>query len=165
MAEEGKGIALAILGVVAVIAIVGLVLMFAKMKASGAATAAGLYGGGGVEGHAYYVYSQDRLLRAGVDAPAGSIETVRGAWKTGGVAGQGQYIPTTLNINSNVPIDDCYTMSQQAGVGDPALKGYQGYIASVSYEQAIKQYGMDNCVKVLVNGQDLIGAYCCNPLA
>ncbi len=40
MAEEGKGLALAILGIVAVIAIVGLVLLFTSAKATGKVTAA-----------------------------------------------------------------------------------------------------------------------------
>ena len=39
MAEEGKGVALAILGIVAVIAVVGLVLLFTN------ATGKGIYGG------------------------------------------------------------------------------------------------------------------------
>ena len=40
MAEEGKGVALAILGIVAVIAVVGLVMLF-----NGAASGSGVYGG------------------------------------------------------------------------------------------------------------------------
>ncbi len=40
MAEEGKGLALAILGIVAVIAIVGLVLLFTSAKATGKVSAA-----------------------------------------------------------------------------------------------------------------------------
>ena len=40
MAEEGKGLALAILGIVAVIAIVGLVLLFTSARATGKLAAA-----------------------------------------------------------------------------------------------------------------------------
>ena len=38
MADEGKGLALAILGVVAVIAVVGLVLLFLQARVTGKAT-------------------------------------------------------------------------------------------------------------------------------
>jgi hypothetical protein len=48
MAEEGKGIALAILGIVAVIAVVGLVLLF-----KGGLTGKGIYGGDLTRGQQY----------------------------------------------------------------------------------------------------------------
>lgn len=45
MADEHKGIALVILGIVAVIAIVGLVLLFTGAKQANEATGEGIYGG------------------------------------------------------------------------------------------------------------------------
>lgn len=50
MAEEGKGVALAILGIVAVIAVVGLVLLFkgATGKVAYTTDGAKVYGGGGI---------------------------------------------------------------------------------------------------------------------
>ena len=48
MAQEGKGIALAILGIVAVIAVVGLVLLFTGVTGKYAVPTDKLYGGGGV---------------------------------------------------------------------------------------------------------------------
>lgn len=51
MAEEGRGVALAILGIVAVIAVVGLVLLFkggTTGKVAGTTAGAKVYGGGGI---------------------------------------------------------------------------------------------------------------------
>jgi hypothetical protein len=43
MAEEGKGLALVILGIIAVIAVVGLVLLFSKASTTGAYVEAGTF--------------------------------------------------------------------------------------------------------------------------
>ncbi len=48
MAEEGKGVALAILGIVAVIAVVGLIMLFTGATGKFAAGGDKLYGGGGL---------------------------------------------------------------------------------------------------------------------
>jgi len=58
MAEEGKGVALAILGVVAVIAVVGLVLLFAGATGKVSAPYQKLYGG--VHYGEQYPYLSDR---------------------------------------------------------------------------------------------------------
>jgi hypothetical protein len=100
MAEEGKGIALAILGIVAVIAVVGLVLLFTG--------ATGKFAGGGtmdpklytrqsnalvadVEdpyyGFEYETYAGESLNRQGT----GKYTSAGGAWDPGNVHGESPY--------------------------------------------------------------------------
>ena len=73
MAEEHKGVALAILGIVAVIAVVGLILLF-KGAATGNIVAPGakLYGGGGIN-HGTDQYTSDYKRYADNRVYAGAL--------------------------------------------------------------------------------------------
>jgi hypothetical protein len=66
MAEEGKGIAMAILGIVAVIAVVGLVLLFkggATGNVAGSTAGAKIYGGGEIARGLDQYRSDDQFTR------------------------------------------------------------------------------------------------------
>ena len=80
MAEESKGIALAILGIVAVIAIIGLVLMFSKMKATGEVYGGGLYWG---EGGWQSEGLSTRYLYTPETQQPGAVERITGGGKLG----------------------------------------------------------------------------------
>ncbi len=100
MAEEGKGVAMAILGIVAVIAVVGLVLLFTG--------ATGDFSGGG-SGMAKLYTRQSNALRADVEDPyygftyetyqgealsrqaTGKYGSPGGAWDTANVHGEKPY--------------------------------------------------------------------------
>lgn len=164
MAEQTKGIALAILGIVAVIAIIGLVLMFAKMKGTGA----GVYGAGTNVGYAANIYSNERILYSGIveqpNMPQNTEEIykVQGSWKTG-YRQPGHYTPDELTLTGNVPITSCFAFSQFARVKaqiDPAYAKYVDYAATASVQQALSQYN-GNCVNVKVNGHTPFAGLCC----
>jgi hypothetical protein len=137
MAEEGKGIALAILGIVAVIAVVGLVLLFKG--------ATGQFAGGGVNDPK--IYTRDSFID--VEYPAGDVEdpqygyyynTYEGRWAAkpfssaggaqggpGSVYGEG-YGPSTVQPGDVVPYayDDYYSVQiaeDRAPSSIPAAQG------------------------------------------
>ncbi|MBW2986162.1 hypothetical protein KY333_02215 [Candidatus Woesearchaeota archaeon] len=171
MAEQTKGIALAILGVVAVIAIIGLVLMFAKMK-TGAAVA-GVYGGGLNVGHAARVITDERLLYSGVvEQPNMPQDTptrykVEGSWKTGyrqdmtynPGTGAGTWEPKELTFQGNIPIYSCHDFGQYALV-NPNYAKYKDYTATASVQRAQSEFD-GKCVNLKVNGRYPIAGLCC----
>ncbi|MBD3304028.1 hypothetical protein GF343_02700 [Candidatus Woesearchaeota archaeon] len=163
MAEQTKGIALAILGIVAVIAIIGLVLMFAKMKGTGSAVA-GVYGGGLDVGHAARTYTDDRILYSGVvEQPNMPQDTptrykVEGSWKTG-YRDLGMWTPTVLEFNGNVPIRSCFDFAQYALV-NPKYGEYKDYTATSSVQRAMSEFN-GKCVNVKINGREPFPGLCC----
>ena|GEM_PF-4712064 len=171
MAEQTKGIALAILGIVAVIAIIGLVLMFAKMK-TGAAVA-GVYGGGLDVGHAARTFTDDRVLYSGIveqpNMPQGSpvIKKAEGSWKTGyrqdmtydPYSGAGTWEPKAITITGNVPITSCFDFAQYALV-NPKYSEYKDYTATASVQRAMSQFD-GKCVNIKVNGREPFPGLCC----
>ena len=168
MAEESKNIALAILGIVAVIAIIGLILMFAKMKETGAGT----YSGGKDPGIAIQKLTDERLLQAGTvqfynmpqDEQRG--QGTVGSWRLGprkrGTA-EGTFEPRPLTINGNVRIVGCYDLNSLA-MTDPAFAVFKDYTKRSSVQQAISVFGSD-CLDLIVNGNKPIAGVCCNEKA
>ena len=164
MAEQTKGIALAILGIVAVIAIIGLVLMFAKMKDTGAAVA-GVYSRGGMDvGFAAKTYTDDRILYSGIveqpnmpqDTP--EIYKAEGSWKTG-YRKLGMYTPTELEFVGNVPISSCFAFAQYAMV-NPKYTEYKDYTATSSVQRAMSEFN-GRCVNIKINGREPFPGLCC----
>ena len=163
MAEQTKGIALAILGIVAVIAIIGLVLMFAKMKDTGAAVA-GVYGGGLDVGHAARTYTDDRVLYSGIVEQPNMVQgtptryKVEGSWKTG-YRNFGMYTPTELEFVGNVPISSCFAFAQYALV-NPKYTEYIDYSATASVQRAMSEFN-GKCVNIKINGREPFPGLCC----
>lgn len=89
MAEEGKGIALTILGIVAVIAIVGLVLLFTGARTGQyAAPGTKIYGGPAAQRQAAKVF-EERFIKPPV--PEEEVAVVYGSKKWGGVKVASEY--------------------------------------------------------------------------
>lgn len=163
MAEESKGIALAILGIVAVIAIIGLVLMFSKMKAA----TGDVYGGGLKWGEGGW--QREGLSTRFLGAPElqipGSpypIETVRGGGKLGGEA-------RTTEPRKNAPGLSFY--ESQIGIRDCRMAVATGWLEAGHTAQIAKNsrilseytscYGVN---KAWPEGfiSEQIPGFCCN---
>lgn len=162
MAEQTKGIALAILGIVAVIAIIGLVLMFAKMK-TGAAVA-GVYGAGMDVGHAARTFTDGRILYSGIVEQPNMVQgtpeiyKAEGSWKTG-YRKLGMYTPTNLEFTGNIPITSCFAFAQYALV-NPKYNEYKDYTATASVQRAMSEFN-GKCVNIKINGREPFPGLCC----
>ncbi|MEM4263774.1 MAG: hypothetical protein QW666_02670 [Candidatus Woesearchaeota archaeon] len=158
MAEESRGVALAILGIVAVIAIIGLVLLF-KMKATG-----DVYGGGLIWGEGGW--QSEGLSTRMLYAPQtpGGYQYVTGGGKLGPeVKTAGPYLKNyePSFYGSEIPIYSC-----QMGVATGWLEpGYTVQIAKNSrrFSEYTSCYGVN---KPWPEGfvSEAIPGYCCKEI-
>lgn len=95
MADEGKGVALAILGVVAVIAVVGLVLLFSNASATGQVSNVGAKVYGGALQQEEYPYLVDRTAGG---TPPSNRAAPRGYPASDGYAVQEDILPYGTTI-------------------------------------------------------------------
>jgi hypothetical protein len=151
--ETGKGIALVILGIVAIIAIVGLVLLFtgAKKAAGEFAVPAAREYGGAIKGVSY-PYARAFPGRA-VEVPAyyEDISGLSNEKKGGTVATYGEsakYKAVSSEISANRGAAEIPSHQSAACQLAEECKN-AGYCNQAGYVEASQAYGLNNCVSTI----------------
>ena len=150
MAEEGKGIALTILGIVAVIAIVGLVLLFTGAGSGGVSIQEGKVYGGPVQERLGLPVVESRQLSGGPRTEEttyglrpGSLETTSSIQ-----AYRERDVKEKKGLTESFTIKTCQGLVY---VGELP----EGYIYDASQQQYNSQYGPGNCRTNTFSGWDV----------